>query len=182
MILLFLFHQSVFFPYSFDKNPFFPLPSLGHVFPCHRDNFHVFSRVGKEIFLPVFIIFVLFSGLSGRKIRIFRNEFPLRMNIFPFSRQVFPDFFRISWEIFLPVFIIFALLPEFSGKKFVFSWMNFPSGRIFSSFSGSIFQSFLPVSGEDFYTSRIFFAPSGRNFHLSGSFSHGLYARAFARA
>ena len=79
------------------KNPLFrfPLPSFGHVFPRHRDNFHVFSRAGKEIFLPVFIIFALLSGLFKGKILIFRNEFSVRTNIFSLPRGVFPDFFRV---------------------------------------------------------------------------------------
>ena len=38
-------------------------------------NFYVFSRPGKEIFLPVFIIFALLPGLPGWKIRIFRLIF-----------------------------------------------------------------------------------------------------------
>lgn len=71
----------------------FPLPSFGHVFPRHRDNFHVFPRAGKEIFLPVFIIFALFPGLFKGKILIFRNEFSVRTNIFSLPRGVFPDFF-----------------------------------------------------------------------------------------
>ena len=71
----------------------FPLPSFGHVFPRHRDNFHVFPRAGKEIFLPVFIIFALFPGLFKGKIHIFRNEFSVRTNIFSLPRGVFPDFF-----------------------------------------------------------------------------------------
>ena len=74
----------------------FPLPSFGHLFPCHRDNFHVFSRAGKEIFLPVFIIFVLLPGLFKGKIRIFRNGFSVRTNIFSLPRGVFPDFFFVS--------------------------------------------------------------------------------------
>ena len=73
----------------------FPLPSFGYVFPCHRDNSHVFSRAGKEIFLPVFIIFALFPGLFKGKILIFRNEFSVRTNIFSLPRGVFPDFFRV---------------------------------------------------------------------------------------
>ena len=73
----------------------FPLPSFGHVFPRHRDNFHVFPRAGKEIFLPVFIIFALFPGLFKGKILIFRNEFSVRTNIFSLPRGVFPDFFRV---------------------------------------------------------------------------------------
>ena len=73
-------HSRIFYasPEFFQKkNPLFrfPLPSFGHVFPCHRDNFHVFSRAGKEIFLPVFIIFALLPGLPGWKIRIFRLIF-----------------------------------------------------------------------------------------------------------
>ena len=93
-------HSRIFYasPEFFQKkNPLFrfPLPSFGHVFPCHRDNFHVFSRAGKEIFLPVFIIFALLPGLSGRKILIFRNEFSVRTNIFSLPREVFPDFFRV---------------------------------------------------------------------------------------
>ncbi len=71
----------------------FPLPSFGHVFPCYRDNFHVFCRAGKEIILPVFIIFVLFPGLFKGKIRIFRNEFSVRPDIFSPFRLFFvrPD-------------------------------------------------------------------------------------------
>ena len=73
------------------KNPLFrfPLPSFGHVFPRHRDNFHVFFRAGKEIFLPVFIIFALLPGLSGRKILISRNEFSVRPDIFSPFRLFF---------------------------------------------------------------------------------------------
>ena len=79
------------------KNPLFSLSitQFQTFFPCHRDNFHVFSRAGKEIFLPVFIIFVLFPGLFKRKIRFFQHEFPLRTNIFSLPRGVFPDFFRV---------------------------------------------------------------------------------------
>ena len=79
------------------KNPLFSLSitQFQTFFPCHRDNFHVFSRAGKEIFLPVFIIFVLFPGLFKGKILIFRNEFSVRTNIFSFSRGVFSDFFRV---------------------------------------------------------------------------------------
>ena len=79
------------------KNPLFSLSitQFQTFFPCHRDNFHVFSRAGKEIFLPVFIIFVLFPGLFKRKIRFFQHEFPLRTNIFSIPRGVFPDFFRV---------------------------------------------------------------------------------------
>ena len=66
------------------KNPLFSLSitQFQTFFPCHRDNFHVFSRAGKEIFLPVFIIFVLFPGLFKGKIHIFRNEFSVRTYIF----------------------------------------------------------------------------------------------------
>ena len=79
------------------KNPLFSLSvtQFQTFFPCRRDNFHVFSRVGKEIFLPVFIIFVLFPGLFKGKILIFRNEFSVRTNIFSLPREVFPDFFRV---------------------------------------------------------------------------------------
>ncbi len=59
-------------------------------FSLRRANFYVFSRPGKEIFLPVFIIFALLPGLSGRKILIFRNEFSVRTNIFSFFREYFP--------------------------------------------------------------------------------------------
>ena len=79
------------------KNPLFSLSvtQFQTFFPCRRDNFHVFFRAGKEIFLPVFIIFVLFPGLFKGKILIFRNEFSVRTNIFSFSRGVFSDFFRV---------------------------------------------------------------------------------------
>ena len=79
------------------KNPLFSLSitQFQTFFPCRRDNFHVFSRAGKEIFLPVFIIFVLFPGLFKGKILISRNEFSVRTNIFSLPRGVFPDFFRV---------------------------------------------------------------------------------------
>ena len=92
-------------------------------FSLRRANFYVFSRPGKEIFLPVFIIFALLPGLSGRKIRIFRNGFSVRTNIFSLPRGVFPDFFFVSSDKeFYPSRGIFrSIRQEFSPFRLIFA-------------------------------------------------------------
>ena len=92
-------------------------------FSLRRDNFYVFSRPEKEIFLPVFIIFALLLEFSGRKILIFRNEFSVRTNIFSLPRGVFPDFFFVSSDKeFYPSRGIFrSIRQEFSPFRLIFA-------------------------------------------------------------
>ena len=51
------------------KNPLFrfPLPSFGHVFPRHRDNFHVFFPCRERNFSPRFHHFRTSSGTFRQK-------------------------------------------------------------------------------------------------------------------
>ena len=69
MILLFLFHQSVFFPYSFDKNPFFSewtiLPDM-HLF-SFRLGIFIFFRMLRQIFLSCLASFSAFFSSACKK-------------------------------------------------------------------------------------------------------------------
>ena len=95
----------------------------------------------------------------------------------------FSSFFRGKLRNFSARFDIFCASPEFFQKKNPHfpAWIFRPNEHFFPS-SGSIsgFFSCHPIKNS--ILPEVFFAPSGRNFHLSGSFLHEPDERAPARA
>jgi hypothetical protein len=92
-------------------------------------------------------------------------------------------FFPVQGKKFFFPFSSFSYFSrDFPAEKSAFSGMNFPSGRTFFPFLREYFRIFSCHPIKNSILPEIFSAPSGRNFHLSGSFLHGPDARAPARA
>ena len=129
--------------------------------------------------------------------KTFRNLYKTEYFLYKNRRRflyVFQDFFRSVGLIFMffPVqgkkffcpFSSFShFFRDFPAEKSAFSGMDFPSERTFFPFLGEYFRIFFschPIKNS--ILPEVFSAPSGRNFHLSGSFLHEPDARALARA
>ena len=119
MILLFLFHQSVFFPYSFDKKSiFFRMnhPSGYASFLFSSGYFHIFSDAPADFSVLPRILFCIFPSAYEKSaafsIRIIRF-----LRFFRFVGIIFPAFFRAELRNFSARFDIFFASPEFFQKK-----------------------------------------------------------------
>ena len=120
MILLFLFHQSVFFSVFFlIKNLFFQNePSF---LICIYSLFvwifsHFFGCYGR-FFCPVSYPFLHFSVRLRKNLLLFFIRIIRFLRFFRFVGIIFPAFFRAELRNFSARFDIFCASPEFFQKK-----------------------------------------------------------------
>lgn len=119
----------------------FPLPSFGHLFPCHRDNFHVFSRPGKEIFLPVLSFSHFFRDFPAGKSAFSGMNFPSDRIFSPFSGSIF----RSIRQEFSPFRLIFARTRRArTCTRVIIYWVPFPA--TFSFFRKTCRKTYLKHS------------------------------------
>ena len=131
---------------------------VGIIFPA-------FFMWSWENFLSVSIIFLLSWNFFERKIRFFCFPLPNFGHVFPDNPDIFQVFFVGKLRNFSISSPYLYASPEFFQRKNP----HFPK------------WIFRPT--EYFLLSpEVIFAPSGRNFHLSGFFPHGPDARAPSRA
>ena len=113
---------------------------------------------------------MLLLNFFKRKIRFFRFPLPSFRHFFLAVGIIFM-FFPVQGKKFFSPFSSFSYFSRgFSKEKSLFSGMNFRPNVHFFPSSGSIsgFFSCHPIKNS--ILPEVFFAPSGRNFHLSGSF------------
>ncbi len=120
MILLFLFHQSVFFPYSFDKKSiFFRMnhPSGYASFLFSSGYFHIFSDAPADFSVLPRILFCIFSVRLQKIICCFFIRIIRFLKFFRFVGIIFPAFSRVELRNFSARFDIFCASPEFFQRK-----------------------------------------------------------------
>ena len=120
MILLFLFHQSVFFPYSFDKKSiFFRMnhPSGYASFLFSSGYFHIFSDAPADFSVLPRILFCIFSVRLQKIICCFFIRIIRFLRFFRFVGIIFPAFSRVELRNFSARFDIFCASPEFFQRK-----------------------------------------------------------------
>ena len=162
---------------------FHPDHPFSEIFSLRRDNFSCLFYVGLRKFSVCFHNFFAFLELFQKKNPLFSLSITQFQTFFPCHRDNFHVFSRAGKEIFLPVFIIFVLFPGlFKGKILIFR-NEFSARTNIFSIPWGVFPDFFschPIKNS--ILPEVFSAPSGRNFHLSGSFPYGPDARAPARA
>ena len=154
MILLFLFHQSVFFSVFFlIKNLFFQNePSFriciyslfvwifSYFFGCYGRFFCPDSHPFLHFFRPLAKNNLLFFIRIIRFLRFFR-----------FVGIIFPAFFMWSWENFLSVSIIFLLSRNFFKRKICFFLFLSSGFQACLSWQSGYFSSFFRGETEKFF-------------------------------
>ena len=145
--------------------------------------FHIFSDAPADFSVLPRILFCIFSVRLQKIICCFFIRIIRFLRFFRFVGIIFPAFSRVELRNFSARFDIFCASPEFFQRKNPYfpEWIFGPNEHFFPS-SGSIsgFFSCHPIKNS--ILPEVFFASSGRNFHLSGSFPHGPDSRALARA
>ena len=144
---------------------FHPDHPFSEIFSLRRNNFSCLFYVELRKFSVCFHNFFAFLELFWKKNPLFGVSITQFRTCFSWQSGYFSSFFRGGLRNFSARFDIFCASPEFFQRKNP----HFPK------------WIFRPT--EYFLLSpEVIFAPSGRNFHLSGSFLHELNARAPARA
>ena len=145
--------------------------------------FHIFSDATADFSVQPRILFCIFSVRLQKIICCFFIRIIRFLRFFRFVGIIFPAFSRVELRNFSVRFDIFCASPEFFQKKnpLFSAWISLADDPFFPS-SGSIFRFFSCHPIKNSILPEVFFALSGRNFHLSGSFLHEPDERAPARA